>query len=158
MSRQFARIVPSSAAPWIVALLALCLASACDRGADASRSLLASRRTGWERARSTLRQEREALQRRFAGLPLDNDAPALDAQMRATLDGARQSLADVDVQIGQAAPRFEQAVAHGELPDQVVDRECGRVDRYLQTMSEQLAEAGRRLDGFEQDRMKSASR
>ena len=78
--------------------------------------------------------------------------------MRATLEGTRQSLADVAVQIAQVDRRFEQAVAHGEAPDQVAERECARLDGYFQTMSEQLTEAGRQLDGFEQSETRSVSR
>jgi hypothetical protein len=139
-------------------LLAVWPVLACQHGVDASRSMLVARHSGWERTVSTLQQQHAALEHRFGGLTHQGDAPAFEAQTRATLDGARQSLADLDVQIGQVDGRFDRGVAAGERPDQVADREVGRVEGYLQAVSAQLVETGRQLDAVERIETRSASR
>ena len=158
VSRQFPKIGSSSIGLRAAVVLVACAAFACDRGVDASRSLLAARRGDWERTLTTLQQQHAALQRRFNGAPQSTGAAALNAQMRATLEGTRQSLADIAVQIAQVDRRFDQAVAHGEAPNQVAEREGARLDGYFQTMSEQVTEAGQQLDGFEQSETRSVSR
>jgi hypothetical protein len=158
VSRQFPRIGSSSIGLRAAVVLVACATFTCDRGLDASRSLVAARRGGWERNLTTLQQQHAALQHRFNGATQSPGAAALNAQMRATLEGTRQSLADIAVQIAQVDRRFDDAVAHGEAPSQVAERECARLDGYFQTMSEQLTEAGQQLDRFEQSETRSATR
>jgi len=63
------------------------------------------------------------------------------------LDGARQSIADVEIQLAQAANRVEQAIRRGgQAGEQAIDEESIRARGYLQGLGDQLSTAARQLD------------
>jgi hypothetical protein len=66
---------------------------------------------------------------------------------RAVLDGARQSIADVESQLAQAEARMEQAIRRGgEAGQRSIDEESAKARSYLQALAEQLGAATRQLE------------
>jgi hypothetical protein len=72
--------------------------------------------------------------------------------MRATVGGARQSIADVEGQLRQAEGRIEQAIGRGGAAGQkALDDESVLARDYLQSLGAQIAATGRQLDEFAQN-------
>jgi hypothetical protein len=68
-------------------------------------------------------------------------------RLRAALDGATQSLVDVEGQMRQVGPRIEQAIGEGgDVAEKALDEETSRMTAYLQGVAADLASVGRQLD------------
>jgi hypothetical protein len=148
--------------PVVVVLLLVAAAGAvvgggCQTEAEATRALARARQDEWTRQMKALGTQEAALRERFGRLP----ALAADAQARgraragrlraeALLAGSRQSLADLEISVRQAAGRIEAAAAvegrgqgreGGEGASAVLEREHERVQGVLKMLGEQLGSA-----------------
>jgi hypothetical protein len=131
--------------------LAIALASpaGCDRSTEASRALIVERQASWTREIGAMRQQHAALAARIGQRETEGgDGPA-EQRTLAVLEGARQSIADVESQLAQATPRLEAAATGGgEAGQRAIDEESARARAYLQALGEQLRTAGRQIDDF----------
>ena len=78
-----------------------CALGGCSQGVSASRDRLTALQAGWERSLQTLEQQQAALAGRFGGSAANASPNSGALQIRAVLDGAQQSLRDINVQIQQ---------------------------------------------------------
>ena len=133
----------------LIILIALVSAAGCARSAEASRALVGARRASWAREVDGIKAQHAALAVRLgeqgAGF---STGPAL-LRTRAVLDGTRQSIADVEGQLAQAAERMERAIRRGgEDGQRAIDDESAKARGDLQALSEQLVAAATQLDDF----------
>lgn len=128
----------------LVAFGGLSLAG-CQKDGEMARELVKARQAEWSSDLGALGHQQAELRARFGELP--RLAPGSDLaesnarrQAAAVLDGNRQSLLDVQIQMHQAGARVEQAATRGdEAGRQAVDDESARIATYLQTLRGQLA-------------------
>ena len=150
--KPFSNRPPSAAATAVCFSAALALlvqfAAGCERHADASRALLAERRASWGREIAALKSQHAALLARSEGLSgLHAAAGPSQQRMHVVLDGARQSIADVEIQLAQVESRVEPAIRRGgQASEQAINDESARARSYLQGLGEQLSSAARQLD------------
>jgi hypothetical protein len=129
----------------LVCLGLAALAVGCERSAEASRALVAERRASWSRELAGIKEQQSALATRLGGA---GQGPAAQ-RTRAVLDGARQSITDVENQLAQAQQRMEQAIRRGgEDGRRAIDDESARARDYLQALGEQLVAAAQQLEEF----------
>jgi hypothetical protein len=125
--------------------------SGCQRDGEAVHVLLKARQGDWARQVDMLRRQQIEMRARFDRLPAAAGnsraaGPASQRLVEAALDGNRQALADVDVQIQQVGDRVEAAlVSGGDAGMKVLDEESARIGGYLRTMWEQAPAAEREL-------------
>jgi hypothetical protein len=126
----------------------------CQRDAETARALLRTQQASWERGLGSLKEQQAALKERFERQPpppatAPGDVSPTAMRMRAILDGGRQSLVDIESQIRQVPDRLEPAMGRGpEVAEKALEQESARINDYLKSMSDQLALAGRELDGY----------
>jgi hypothetical protein len=126
-------------------VVALTATVGCDWGAEASRALLAERRDSWTRELAGLKAQHAALAGRVDGR-VASGAPA-ERRTRAVLDGARQSIADVEGQLRQAETRAEEGIRRGGAAgEKSIEAESAQARRYLQALAQQLGAAARQVD------------
>lgn len=118
----------------------------CDQSAEVSRAVLAQRRDLWSRELARLRERHAALAAR-----LDDQFGAArgaeEMRTRAVLDGARQSIVDIEKHLRQAETRIEQAIRRGgDSGEKAIDQESALAREYLQGLDEQLGTAARQID------------
>lgn len=131
----------------LVATIAFGSAIGCERSADASRALVAERRAAWAREIAGIREQQAALASRMGSSGAGTgDSPAV-RRTRAVLDGARQSIADVENQLTQASTRMEHEIRRGgEAGRQAIDDESARARGYLQSLGDQLGAAAQQVE------------
>ena len=133
----------------IVAIV-LAAVAGCERGGEASRAVLAERRASWAREIAGLKAQHEVLATRLEGRPAPGEgagAAASERRMRAVLDGARQSIADVESQFAQAEGRVDQAIGRGsQAGERALEEESARARSYLQALGQQLGAVARQAD------------
>ena len=136
----------ASRLPIVVIVLASVVG--CDRGGEASRAVLAERRASWTREIAGLKAQHEVLATRLEGRPgAGAGATASERRMRAVLDGARQSIADVESQFAQAEGRVDQAIRRGsQAGERALEEESARARSHLQALGQQLGEVARQAD------------
>jgi uncharacterized protein involved in exopolysaccharide biosynthesis len=124
----------------------------CQRDADSMRAQLAQEQGTWARELDALRARQDVLEQRFRSQPtavpsVPGGVSAPHVRVRAILDGSRQSLADVDLQIRQAGSRLEPALSRGgEAADKAIADERERIAGLLRRLSEQLVTVSGELD------------
>jgi hypothetical protein len=124
-------------------------ATGCQQSAEVARAQIAERRASWAREIAGIKEQNAALLARLGGRGVGSGASAAAVRMRATLDGGRQSIADVENQLAQAATRMEEATRRGgRAAEQAIEEESVRVRGYLQALGEQLGATARQLDEF----------
>jgi hypothetical protein len=104
---------------FLFSLFVAATAVGCRSGADSLRTELSVQQTSWQRQLETLRAQQAALRERFgrqrpsvvAALGASGEASA--ARLAASLDGAAQSVVDLDSQQRQAGAQVEAAIARG---------------------------------------------
>jgi hypothetical protein len=138
--------------------ISLAWAAGCDRSAEASRAVVAARRASWAREIGGMREQQAALAARLSEQGTGSNAGPAALRTRAVLDGARQSIADVERQLAQADGRMEQAIRRGgEAGQHSIDDESANARGYLTALGEQLAAAARQLDGFSRSEAEASS-
>ena len=136
-------IVALAVSLWLVGV------GSCERGAEVSQALIAQRRAAWAREISGIREQHAALTGRLGqeGTSL-NPAPA-QARMRTVLDGARQSITDVENELAQCVARMEHgSQGSGEAAQRAVEVETAKARGYLQALVAQLDSAATQVDGL----------
>ena len=134
--------------------LIVALVASCERDAESLRSQLTAKQAAWERQIGSLRALQSSMQERFERQPppavaVAGGVSAPHQRMRAILDGSRQSLADLHLQIRQASPRLEPEIARGgEASETALEAEASRIGGLLQQLSGQLTSVGQELDGL----------
>jgi hypothetical protein len=135
----------------------------CQSNGDAVRAELVAQQGSWGRELAALKVKHGALKQRFNDListpgALTGASP-METRMRVTLDGAGQSLVDVEGQVRQVGPRVEEAIGKGrEAGERALASERGRLTAELQALSADLTTAGKELDEFrKQQDSKSAA-
>jgi len=126
---------------------ALIAGTGCERNTEAARALIAERRASWAREIAGIKEQHAALAARLGARGAGAiDRPA-DQRMHAVLDGARQSIVDVESQLSQAQTRMEQAIRRGgEAGQRAIDEESVKARGYMQALGEQLVTAAKQLD------------
>jgi len=128
-------------------LIAVASVAGCERSAEASRALAAERRASWSRELSGIREQHAALVARFGERRNGGNASPAIVRTRAVLDGARQSIIDVDSQFAQAEMRMAEAFRRsGEAGERAVDEESARARSYLQALGEQLGTTAQQIE------------
>jgi hypothetical protein len=126
---------------------ALIAGSGCERNTEASRALIGERRASWAREIAGIKEQHAALAARLGGRGAGATGRPAEQRMQAVLDGARQSIVDVESQLSQAQTRMEQAVRHGgEAGRRAIDEESVKARGYMQALGEQLVTAAQQLD------------
>ena len=128
----------------------------CERDADWFRGLLKDKQAGWERQLGTLRAQQAAFHDRFARQPQPQSAPgtisAPYVRVHAILDGNRQSLSDIAVQIRELPRRLEAVIAKGgDAAEQAIEQEGARMDGHLRVVANQFTSIERELGGLGRD-------
>lgn len=119
----------------------------CERSAEASRAVVAERRASWSREIAGIKQQQAALAARLGPQRTGAASGPATLRTRAVLDGARQSITDVESQLAQAEARMELAIRRGgEAGQHAIDDESVKARGYLQALGEQLAAAARQVD------------
>ena len=119
----------------------------CERSAEASRAVVAERRASWAREIAGIKAQQAALAARLGQQGAGSAGGPAAVRTRAVLDGARQSIADVESQLAQAEARMEQAIRRsGEAGQHAIDDESVKARAYLQALGEQLGAAAQQLD------------
>jgi hypothetical protein len=120
------------------------LPGACRSSDDVIRAALAAETAGWQRELRTLADRHAALAVRVP--PPGREGPG-DRRLRATLDGFRQSMADVNGQMRQIAPRVEQALKQTPATAQTtLEKEAALMDSYLRGLAADLNSAEQQSD------------
>jgi hypothetical protein len=138
----------------IAPIAASVLLTACERDPDSLRAQLTAKQASWEGRISSLRALQTTMQERFERQPRPAVAAAGGVsaphqRVRAILDGSRQSLADIHLQIRDVGSRLEpDLVRGGDAADKALETETARIGTLLQQMSGQLASVGQELDGL----------
>jgi hypothetical protein len=128
-------------------VIALLSGVGCERSAEASRAIVAERRASWGREIAGIKEAHAALAARLGGQGSGLSGGPAALRTRAVLDGARQSIADVESQLAQAEARMEQAIRRGgEAGQRSIDEESAKARSYLQALAEQLGAATRQLE------------
>lgn len=138
----------------IALALAVLLASstACERTSEASRASLARRRNSWAGELAGLKEQQAALAARLDGRMASAAGSVAQRRMWATLDGARQAIADTELELQQAESRIEHAIERGSAVGQKsMEDESSKARSYLQALGEQIATAARQIDEFAQN-------
>lgn len=133
-------------------VIAIGITAGCEQGADFLRASLAQRRDSWSRELSGLKEQQAALAARLdERLGTSRGGPAA-MRTRAVLDGARQSIVDVDNQLQQAGTRLEQAIRRGgDSGEKALDDESALARGYLQGLGQQLGAVAQQVDGLAQN-------
>jgi hypothetical protein len=135
-----------------IVVIVLAAVAGCERGGEASRALLAERRASWAREIAGLKAQHEVLATRLEGRPAPGagagaGAIASERRLRAVLDGARQSITDVESQFAQAEGRVDHAIRRGsQAGERALEEESARARSYLQALGEQLGAVARQAD------------
>ena len=128
---------------------ALTSVSGCERSPEQAHALVEAQRASWARELGGIKEQQAILATRLQqqGAAAGTSPAAL--RMRAVLDGARQSLVDVQNQLDQAATRMEQAARRNDQAGaQVLEEESVRAREYLQSLREQLTAASKQFEEF----------
>jgi len=142
----------SFAASAVAIVIALCAGVGCERSAEASRAIVAERRASWTREIAGIREQHAALAARLGGHGTGSSGGPAALRAHAVLDGARQSITDVENQLAQAEGRMQQAIHHGgEAGQRSIDEESAKARGYLQALAEQLGAAAGQLDELSQN-------
>ena len=122
--------------------------TACERGTDGVHAALSGRQSGWHRDLENVRAQLAQLRQRF---PATARAVApQNLRIRAALDGADQSVADIDRQVTEVAASVDAASVHGaSAAEQALEQGSTRMNDYLSALASDVAAAGRQLDEFE---------
>jgi chromosome segregation ATPase len=131
-----------------IVVMVVASVAGCERGGEASRAVLAERRASWAREIAGLKSQHEVLATRFEGRSgTGAGASASERRMRAVLDGARQSIADVESQFAQAEGRVAQAIRRStQAGEKALEEESARARSHLQALGEQLGAVARQAD------------
>jgi hypothetical protein len=129
--------------------IALVAAVGCEQGADAQRAMLAQHRSSWTREIAGLKELHAALAARLnERLGGARGGPA-GTRARAVIDGARQSIVDVENELDQAATRIDQAIRHGgDSGEKALKEESARARGYLQGLHDQIGGGARQVDAL----------
>jgi hypothetical protein len=136
------------------AVLIVAFVASCERDPESLRSQLTAKQAAWERQVSSLRALQSSMQERFERQPppavaLVGGVSAPHQRVRAILDGSRQSLADLHLQIRQAGSRLEPEITRGgEASEHALDAEATRIGALLQQLSGQLTSVAQELEGL----------
>jgi len=128
----------------MIALVAML--SDCERGADSSGALIGARRAAWEREVRALREQQSTLVTRFERKGLSSSGLPAERRVRVAIDGARQSISDVENQLERAGARMEAAHRGGHAVEHSIDEESARARDYLRALADQLLDASKQLD------------
>jgi len=124
-------------------------ASGCERSPEEARALVDARRASWARELGGMKEQQAILAARFEQQRAGADNSAAALRLRAVIEGARQSIVDVQSQLDQAATRMEQAARRNDrVGDGALDEECLRARQYLETFGEQLTVAAEQVEEF----------
>jgi hypothetical protein len=128
----------------------LACAVGCERTSEASRAALAERRESWSREIGGCNGQYAALEARLAGgAGTASRGGVAERRVRAVLEGTRQSIADVEIQLGQAAGRAEQAISRGrEEGERAIETEGVNARASLQALNEQIGRTARQVDDY----------
>lgn len=127
----------------------------CQSGADGLRAELSTQQTSWRHELETLRAQQASLRERFgrqrpavmAALGASGQAAA--ARLQAALDGAAQSVVDLESQERQAAEQVETAVAAGtEQGRHALDGARERVNPQVAALSTDVTALIAEVDNF----------
>jgi hypothetical protein len=128
---------------------ALTSVSGCERSPEQARALVEVQRASWARELGGIKEQHAILATRFQQQAAGADTSPAARRLRAVLDGARQSLVDVQNQLEQAATRMEQAARRNDQAGaRVLDEESVRAREYLQSLREQLTAATQQFEEF----------
>jgi hypothetical protein len=134
-----------------VAVIGIALAG-CQHDVERLRLELTARQASWDRQLGTIKAEHASLKERFGreigntGVAATNPA-ALRA--RATIDGLRQSIADVEIQARQVGPRLEEATTHGsDAAEKLLEQESARMNGTFQALVADLAATTQQVNDF----------
>ncbi len=129
------------------AVLIVMLAAGCERDADSVRTALALRQDSWARQLESIKAQHSALTERFQRQPASRaDVSPAVLRMRARLDGARQSLADVEIQRRQIDQRIEQALSRGgDAAEKALEEVIAVMNGYFEGLTADLTAAGSEL-------------
>jgi len=109
-----------------------------------TRAALKARETEWTRELAALQSDQVQLRARFDALPVAATdrgvtASAVRRRAAAVLDGSRQSLVDIEMQMHQVGPRVEAALVRGgDAGKQALDEESARMESHFQAMRQGL--------------------
>jgi hypothetical protein len=132
------------------ALLLVALAASCERDADSVRAALAARQASWARQLEGIKAQHAALADRLQRQPASpaNASPAT-LRMRARLEGARQSLTDVEIQRRQIDQQIEQALTQGgDAAEKALEEVSARMNGYFEGLTADVTAAGGELDAL----------
>jgi hypothetical protein len=133
----------------------LSVLTGCERGADGVHAALSARQSGWHRDLENVKAQVAGLRHRFPAT-----ATALAPQtlrIRAVLDGADQSVADIDRQATEVAASVDAASLHGaSAGEQALEEGSTRMNEYLRALAADVAAAGRQVDEFDTNERASA--
>lgn len=129
------------------------LAAGCERDGESLRAQLAARQASWEQQIGAIKAQHAALKERFERKIAAANAPEATSpaamRMRVVVDGTRQSLVDVEMQMRQVGPRLEEEIRRGgDAAEKLLEAETGRMNDYLQGMAADIGALGRGLDDF----------
>jgi hypothetical protein len=117
---------------------------ACERPDDSIHAALAAKTAGWQRELRSLSDQRGALAQR---LPGSGREAAADRRLRATLNGFQQSVADVDGQMRQIAPRVDEVLKRRPQEARAaLEKETALMDSYLRGLAADLTSARQQID------------
>ena len=118
----------------------------CQRDAESIKAALAARRATWDRELGSIKARKAAVDERLGrkAAAMKPGSPAVE-RIRAMLDGARQSLIDVEMQENQIGPNLVK-LRSGEEAEKALEQESQRMSEYLVQLTAGIGAAGRALD------------
>lgn len=133
----------------------LSVLAGCERGADGVHSALSARQSGWHRDLENVKAQVAGLRHRFPATATAHAPQTL--RIRAVLDGADQSVADIERQVTEVASSVDAASVHGaSAGEQALEAGSTRMNEYLRGLAEDVAAAARQVDEFETNDRASA--
>jgi len=121
----------------------------CERSPEQARAVVEARRASWARDLGGLKEQQALLAVRFEQQQAGGGGSAATLRLRAMIDGARQSIVDVQRQLDQAATRMEPAARRNDRAgEQALDEESLLARQYLQSLGEQLTAAAQQFEQF----------
>jgi len=131
------------------ALLLIVVLAACERDPAATRAILREQQQQWARDLGTLRQQEVELHARLTSLSTSGRTVAA-LRVAPLLNGARQSITDIEMQAQQADERLEPVLRQGgQAALEAIDAERTQIGGYLKMLRDQLETAGRTLGALE---------
>lgn len=140
---------------FLLAISSALMMGGCQGGADGVRVELSTQQASWRRELDTLRAQQTSLRERFGRqrpavtAAIGPSGQAVAARLQAALDGAAQSVVDLESQARQAAEQVETALATGaEQGRHALDGARERVNPQVAALSSDVTALIAEVDNF----------